>query len=359
MRLVILQPVLADYRVSFYERLFEHYGSQLQCISGEFADTKKTIGFDRRCQRYTDVVRNRYFLGGRLLWQSDVLGKCSTADVLVANFNIRHLSTWLILALRRILGRRTILWGHVEGRSKYVVPLRWLNILLADAFVTYTARDLRRFKEKHPYINVFVAPNSCVLEEHCEPHDGSAEKINNIIYVGRLVESKKVGLLVEGFLRFIAEVEDFAGDLVIIGDGPERSRLERLCELNSRGRRVVFRGHVTDPAILSREYQKSYLSCCPGYAGLSVLQSFAYGVPMVIADREDHSPEIEYARERENCVWFESDSVQSLVDTLKAVHQEKTYWLARSRAISDNIKHHYTIEKMALGMIEAINHTKI
>ena len=59
------------------------------------------------------------------------------------------------------------------------------------------------------------------------------------------------------------------------------------------GDKVNFAGWIDNPDSLRQFYSKAFCSASPAFAGLGLTQSLGFGVPMVVADDEPHSPEIE------------------------------------------------------------------
>jgi glycosyltransferase involved in cell wall biosynthesis len=90
----------------------------------------------------------------------------------------------------------------------------------------------------------------------------------NIVTVGRLVPWKQIDHLIEG----LVQIED-AG-LVIVGDGPERNRLESLARANNLKDRVYFAGQK------GKEETFGLMAACE----LFVLNSSYEGFPHVVLE---------------------------------------------------------------------------
>ncbi|WP_454885322.1 glycosyltransferase [Sphingomonas oryzagri] len=107
-------------------------------------------------------------------------------------------------------------------------------------------------------------------------HPRSRRPRARIVFAGRLVAQKNVALA----LRTLAELPDDM-TLTIVGDGPERPRLEALARrLRLRGR-VIFTGHVPDIAPYLADGDLFLLpSRFEGYPAV-LIEALAAGLPVV------------------------------------------------------------------------------
>lgn len=353
-RVIVLQTVLPDYRLPFHRLVAARLNADYRVCCGEicFEESTRTAINGRDL---IDPVRNSYLGGRRFLWQHGGFARALSADVVVLGFNLRILSNYGILLIRKLLRRRTILWGHIEGRSFVTRCFRFTQILLANAFVTYTRRDHDQLRAQYPRLKVAAAPNACLHKADCRFLRRPAGEVNEIIYVGRLTTRKKPGLLVDAFHRAIRNSAiPSKARLRVIGSGPEEGNLRgQVAEADLRDR-VIFHGHISAPDRLRELYATALVSASPGYVGLSAIQSFAFGVPMLVARGEPHSPEFEACQEEFNTLFFDSDDPASLADLIGRIYQEKHSLLERRSTISTRIRDTYTYEKMADTFVSVI-----
>lgn len=116
---------------------------------------------------------------------------------------------------------------------------------------------------------------------------------SDVLFVGRLIDEKRVDLLV----RAIGALTESHPDLrcVIVGDGPERERLERLAAEIGVAARVVFVGRVPDDRV-PRLMRASRILVLPsireGY-GIAVVEGQACGlVPVVVRSDLSAAPDL-------------------------------------------------------------------
>jgi len=117
------------------------------------------------------------------------------------------------------------------------------------------------------------------------PPQGSSSPEVNLLFAGRLVPYKGADMLVEAVGRLPERVR-LRTRLRIVGDGPERGRLEAMTRQWGMNDRVVFTGWVKQEETL-RYYRDSHLFCFPSvreFGGAVVLEAMACGLPCIVAD---------------------------------------------------------------------------
>lgn len=350
--LVLLQTTIPAYRQPVLDELDARLGAELHVACGvDGFETTVRLAADHPRLR---LLRNHFLAGRRLLWQSGALSWLVRADVVMLELNPRILSSWLVLVVRRLGGRRTVLWGHAwsrRGAASRTAPVRHWMRRLGTAVVVYTETQARELRERMPGTTILAAPNG-LYPRRLAIDPSAATSPRDVVFCGRLIESKKPGLLVDAFLaaadRLPPEVR-----LVLVGNGPLRGDLEGRTRSQEPGR-VLFRGETTDYESLREIYATALVSVSPGYVGLSLIQSLWFGVPAIIARDEPHSPEIEAAVEGQNAVMVESDSVPALSDALLRVVEQRDDWLARRPAIAASCVDRYSVESMVASLALAM-----
>ena len=311
-----MQTVVPDYRTRFYEDLAREVGAYT--LMAGAADWSTDIAHVETVPSVR--VRNRYFAGRRLLWQSGVLRAAASADVVIVSLNPRIRLELGHPHHAQVAAGRTLLWGHAWPRRGRSDRARDVFRRLASTLIVYTETEARELREHSPGTDVVAAPNGLYRRAEIGPVE--ARSAADVVFVGRLNPSKKPVLLLDAFIsaapRLPADVR-----LVFVGDGPQRKLLEQRASDAGLADRVVFTGHIADVEELRAIYGQAIVSVSPGYVGLSLIQSLGYGIPMLIARDEPHSPEIEALVEGENGSLFTSDSPDSLAESLVATAAER------------------------------------
>jgi glycosyltransferase involved in cell wall biosynthesis len=353
-KIAIQQPIIADYRMGLFRLLREKWGVDFQVFAGD-SDFGGSPVSTPEAWRHFERVRNVYLCGQRFLWQVGCFKHLLEVDVAILNANLRILSNIIVLVLRSLVGKRTLLWGHVEGKNRVAGTLRGVYLRFCDGFISYTHSQSDILRLRYPWLRIWVASNACVSVHDCRPVEAAPDLVNSFLYVGRLVAEKKVRLLLESFIEGISK-GTLSSDvrLVFVGDGGERLALEMRAKEAGVEHRVDFVGHVSAVSELRRYYARAICSVSPGYVGLSATQSFSFGVPMLIARDEFHSPEIEACKEGFNADFFESNSTDSLLDGLQRFVLNKEFFIGMRQEVSELTSEIYSFEIMCSSFVEAV-----
>jgi glycosyltransferase involved in cell wall biosynthesis len=155
-------------------------------------------------------------------------------------------------------------------------------------------------------------------------------------------------------VRALARTADPEARLIVIGDGAERTAVEELARELGVEDRVDVRGEVFDYDELRAAYSGAVASLSPGYVGLSMTQSHAFGLPMIYARDEPHAPEIEAAEDGVNAIPVESDDAGALAAAMDDVLTRSDEWSARAEEISAECRARYSTEAMVDAFVTAI-----
>jgi len=346
--LAIYLTVLPFYRQACMETLTDLSPNPVALFAGPHqlgGSVRTGIGKELYTPLRSLTVLNRaFFLTGH--WNHAV-----RARSLILDLNPRCLSAWILLGLRRVLGKRTLVWGHLHpraGASSRTAGLRRLMRSLAHGTVLYGYNSVQPARQELPNQPVWVAPNALYNETHLTPPLRQSEA-NQILYVGRLVTEKKVDLLIRAFASFARINED--ARLTIIGEGEERPALEELARRLECSARIEFMGAVTSVANLRNAYARARFSVSPGYVGLSLTQSLGFGTPMLVANDEPHAPEIEL--ERFGGVFrFTENDPEALAAGMNNL------WLndeiPSRESLAASVRKFYSAETMAQGLLSSL-----
>jgi sugar transferase (PEP-CTERM/EpsH1 system associated) len=157
--------------------------------------------------------------------------------------------------------------------------------------------------------------------------------------VGRLVPVKNYALLLHAF----AQLPPAAAQLVLVGEGPERAKLEQLAdELGIHGR-VEFAGHRDDVSELLRGMDIFVLPSMSEGMSNTLLEAMASGVPVVASDVGGNREIIE--SERSGLLFPSGDTAAALAQLTRLIgNSELRHTLGRAAAT--RVRQTFSIEAM-------------
>jgi len=281
------QRVLPNYRALF----FDHLGTA--CLGGvsifagqprmdEGIQVADTLGE----AEYTPA-KNYHFLRGRyyLCYQRGLIGwlEEQDPDVLILEANPRYITNRNAVRWMRRRGRPVIGWGLGATRARgwfsgarHRIRKRYLSEF--DALIAYSSMGAEQYAELGiPPERIHVALNSATLPPKQRPDRYPKEKGPlRVLFVGRLQARKRVDLL----LRVCALVEP-GPECWIVGDGAERSALEKLAKDVFPPAKFLGSKHGQE---LSDLFAEADLFVLPGTGGLAIQEAMAYGLPVIVAE---------------------------------------------------------------------------
>lgn len=138
-------------------------------------------------------------------------------------------------------------------------------------------------------------PTSIVIgnpyQEDTFKHLENIEKKGDFLFLGRLVSDKGADLAIQAFKQLLKEQEDNSSfsslSLTIIGDGPERDKLEKIvCDLQLTGR-VFFKGALRGDVLVKSLNEHRFLlvpSMWEEPFGIVALEGMACGCVPIVSD---------------------------------------------------------------------------
>jgi len=139
----------------------------------------------------------------------------------------------------------------------------------------------------------------------------------------RLIERKKVHVVIEAFATFRREVP--SAQLVVIGDGPERPRLETLAARLGVGRAVEFTGSLAHRAVVTR-IGESHVFVLPSVReslGTVYFEAMSQGVPVVATVGEGIA---DFIKDGDDGFLVRPDDPAALVRVMSALQKSPDFW---------------------------------
>lgn len=335
-RLMIVQPLLASYRIPFFTDLMADFETVDVC----FEHTTKG-GFNE----LPDLPFNGHhtprtnLLGGRLYIQWGLLRRLifqrPSALFLVADLRAVHF--WFLVLAAWAL--RIPSFAHGQGvydktnRASFPIYWRVLSMLLRfiTSYVSYTpsVRD-QMLTCGAPEHKISALKNSVVNEVTVSPDVRAESDASRLLFIGRLRPGCGLETLFESILELKARGQILPLD--IIGDGEAGPALKAQAE--KTGLDITFHGKVYDDKKIAEIASNCKLGIYPGDAGLSVVHYMSLSLVPVVHGQLDHhmGPEPAYIKNGENGLFFERDSAKDLARALQEAIRDPAYISAMSSA---------------------------
>ena len=366
----IQQRVLPRYRAPFFETLALQCPNGLEIFAGNPRAEERIVTCDDLRTATRAEARNLHI--GRdglyMCWQRGYRRwlKEFDPDTLIVAADPRIITTYFAMRYMRARHRPVIGWGlgtlSEPGRAdrlSVVSRIRSRFYRSFDAVIAYSSKAADDYRRAGvPEKNIFVARNAVSTAEadlarERFPPEGQEVKNwktrNNlskmtVIYVGRLVPGKLIPVLIQ-------TCHDLGDDcdLVIVGDGPDRSALERLAA--ERFPRTRFLGHLEGDA-LSIALAGSDLFVLPGRGGLAIYEAMAHGKPVVVGQGD--GTEADLVKNGENGLLIPPGDVGKLTDAIRSYIEHPERMRKEGQESRRIIKNEASIEKMTSAFVTAL-----
>jgi len=368
-KLGIQQRVLPAYRVEFFDLLAESCDGGLIIFAGdvpreESIPTASELNVAKYVKshnyHFLDVQSSYYFLwqGGLVNWLENW-----NPDVLIVEANPRYLSTnrgiqWMHARGKPVIGwglgappvgRPRSIGGQINAFLRNYLRQRLYNQL--DAMIAYSHKGAKEYTDLLSTQNQIYAASNAVARRPAAISTERPPKFEDIpvvLYVGRIQKRKNLDLLI----RTCASLpENLHPKLWIVGDGPDRSELERLA--GKIYPEVEFFGMQKGEELASI-FMKADLFVLPGTGGLAVQEAMSYALPVIVA--EGDGTQVDLVKP-DNGWLIPSDDEETLLETLKNALSDPE----RLRKMGKNsfriVQEEVNIEQMVNTFIEAINNS--
>ena len=226
-----------------------------------------------------------------------------------------------------------------------------------DAFICHSSHMAQYFRIVHgvPGKKIFLAHNaidtSSLLEQYHRYCDLRVKKNKcEIVFVGRLVRSKSIDVLIKAFSRALQRYPETR--LKIIGGGSDQALLQQLVRDLAISDRVTFYGAVYDAEELGRLMSTSSLYVIPGLGGLGINTGMAMGLPIICSYAD--GTEDDLINEGYNGWRFDGSENDLVRVLIKALRDQEL--LAEMGGLSARlIENDFNLDRMVRGYVKAFN----
>ncbi|MEX0776992.1 MAG: glycosyltransferase family 4 protein [Phycisphaeraceae bacterium] len=234
-------------------------------------------------------------------WKNLSLALSRRFDAIIFMGSMYWPTTWVGAVLARLTGKRVLFWTHgwIRPESGFKGFLRRSFYHLAHGLLVYGhVAKIIGINSGFDHRKIHVIYNSLDYDKHLEVRQSLTEADvmqtrqelfgdcarPMLICTTRLTAVRRLDLLLDAMA--LLKKQDHEADLLLVGDGPERPRLEE--QAKRLGLRVHFYGACYDETVLGRLIWASNLCVAPGKVGLSAMHALTFGVPVITHDDADN-----------------------------------------------------------------------
>ena len=382
-RTVVVYRVCQHWRAPMFARLNAHPEVELTVLHGRgIPGTKLVNGTDLQGFAH----REMFTLSGRAksssrtvpwVWCPFVWWELwrIRPDVIVVEGGSNVFTNFGVYAYAKLFGRPVVWWtlGELPGRTYRGISRIYRGVVTAmersaSTLLGYSTVALDYFRRMgYDESRCFRAVNVVEtdrIQQQIEQLDAEPAQVRGrhalgdgpvVLFVGALTAAKKIDRLLRAFAHVANEHP--TARLLIVGDGPDRERLEGLAN-DLAPDSVVFAGQVIDG--VAPYFAAADVFVLPGLGGLAVSEALTHGLPVVCA-RGDGC-EVDLVRTGETgfridsnddaaVTAFITDSLQTLLANPQQLAQMQA---AARRIIADEINVGTYIE----NIVKAIRHAR-
>ncbi|NJD58092.1 MAG: hypothetical protein C3F13_12010 [Anaerolineales bacterium] len=359
-RLGLQQRVIPTYRAAFLDLLAGSCRAGLSVLAGQPLPIEGIAPVNQLQTAQLVRISNRYFSDPSsslfVCWQPGFLEWLQSwqPDVLIVEANPRYPTTRQAIRWMHAQGRKVVGWGlgapAITGSLAGFRARERLSILHSlDAIIAYSRQGAEQYRQLGlPSEQVYVACNAVDPAPESAPPLRliKADSQPNVLFVGRLQARKRIDLL----LRACASLpKGLQPHLVIVGDGPEKSRLVDLATQLYPA--AEFPGARQGEELIPY-YAQADLFVLPGTGGLAIQQAMAQGLPVVVAQGDGTQDDLV---RKENGWQVPPGDLAALTNTLQQALSDRTrlrqMGAASYRIVADEIN----VEAMVRVFIEVLN----
>lgn len=353
-RVGLQQRVLPEYRGEFFDALATVCLRGLSVFAGDPCRDEAVETIKKLTIASYSHARNLHFFSGNayFYWQAGCLNwlRRWQPEALIMEINPRNLSNPLAARWMKARGRPVIGWGlGISGGGLIHTFIHQLLLRSYDALIAYSAAAARQYSAAgvNP-ARIFIAANAVTRRPQIAaiPRPPTyLDDVPQVLFVGRLQPRKRVDTLLRALASLPPQKQP---RLDIVGDGPDRPRLEMLAwQIYPR---AVFAG-AKHGAELEPYFDKADLFILPGTGGLAVQQAMAHSLPVIVGQADGTQGEL--VRE-ENGWILPDDSPQTLArlieEALADVERLRQKGMASYRVVTEEVN----IEAMVETFIRAV-----
>lgn len=320
-RICMISNAGPHYRYPIYSLMAKEFGCEFYLGDIVAGGIKK---FDYpSLPGYKATLHNVFF--HNFYWQHGAVELIAKPyDCYVAGGEPYCISTWLLLLLAKLRGKKTVCWSHGfygrEGKGKMIVKKTFFKLFSRMLIYNeYSIGIMERIGFKRS--KMFCIANSLdsdkekAIRQQLKPTDIYRQHFGNespvAIYCGRIQRRKKLEQFIDALE--ILKHEGKRVNAVFVGKDSEGVNLEAYAKEKGVAEQVWMFGPCYDDNTLGELFYNAAVCVSPGNIGLTAIHSLTFGCPAITHDNFPYQmPEFEAIRPGLTGDFFKQDSTDDL-----------------------------------------------
>lgn len=315
----------SHYRACIFTLLDKHYDISWNFGAGDTSIAKldDSLLHSVRRVKSTKIISNLY-------WQKGIVSSLFRKyDYYVIPGALYSLSAWTFIILNKLFFRKKVfLWSHGwygrENGIRRFLKSKFFTIPSGAFFYGNYAKEVMQ-KEGLSTQNIHVIHNSLdydrqlglravslsenVLQKHF------ANNNPNLIFIGRLTNSKKLDMVIEAAARL--KRDNLNVNITFVGDGESKPVLMSLAKKHDIP--CWLYGACYDEEMNAKLIASAEICVSPGNVGLTAIHAMMFGCPVISHDDFTHQgPEFEAITPGQTGEFFKADDTDSLAQAIKS-----------------------------------------
>lgn len=243
-------------------------------------------------------------------------------DVVVASYNLRIITCWLPVFFKK----KFIFWGKGLGSNEgaLVKHLRLITAKKANYILVYNEAKKQEFlnntqieKEKLiAYTNTIYISNS--------GYD-IKDKKEYFIYFGRIQDRKGLDQLIYQYGSYINNVHGKLLKLRLVGNGEYVNKLKSIVTELQLQNLIEFHPGVYDDISIKKHFVNAVAYVSPYNVGLGIVNSLAYGVPIVTCKEPQVGPEFYYLNDNNSFILNDISELNEMFQYLSNNYNQELF----------------------------------
>lgn len=244
-------------------------------------------------------------------------------DVVISSYNLRIITCWAPVYFKN----KWIFWGKGLGSNDGAIVnfLRKQTAKKASRILVYNEiKKLEFIAATGVDTNKVIAYNNTVLIKN--PGIENHSEKGYFLYFGRLQRRKGLEDLVKQYGQYVNNRHTKnVLKLRFVGNGEFTEELRKLVKQLNLTEMVEFFPGVYDDESIKNHFASAIAYVSPYNVGLAVINSFAYGVPVITCVTHQVGPEFHYLNKNNSFVFNNIEQLHGLLDDVGQMDLEATY----------------------------------